>query len=438
MAPVPDASRYVAEARRVPIGRQVGRVTRMIGLSIECRGIAVPLGELLSIERAGGDLLAEMVGFKDGAAQLMPLGEADGLVPGARVTPLTCRLTVGCGDAALGRVLDGLGRPIDGKGPIANAIPTPLGQQAPSPLERRAIDTPLPTGISVIDGFLTIGRGQRVGIFSGSGVGKSTLLGDIARETLADVNVIALVGERGREVGAFLEEVLGPEGLAKSVVVVATSDAPALLRIKAASTAVTIAEFFRDRGRDVMLMFDSVTRYAAAMREVGLALGEPPTVKGYPPSFFSTVPKIVERLGRGPTGSITGLLTVLVDADDMNDPVADTMRGLLDGHVVLSRAIARSRYPAVDIGASVSRLMPRIVSPEHQDAAAKVRRMLATYEDARDLIAIGAYRPGADPKVDKAVRSISEAEALIAQRSREGREWSDTVRRLGELAAKAE
>jgi flagellum-specific ATP synthase len=368
----------------------------------------------------------------------MPLGDADGLVPGARVTPLVTRLSATCGEGLLGRVVDGLGHPIDGKGPIHGGVSVPLHQSAPPPLDRRAIDTPLPTGVSVIDAFLTIGRGQRVGIFSGSGVGKSTLLGDIARETLADVNVIALVGERGREVGAFLEEVLGPEGLARSVVVVATSDMPPLLRIKAASTAVTIAEWFRDRGRDVMFMFDSVTRYAAAMREVGLALGEPPTVKGYPPSFFSTVPRLVERLGRARAGSITGLLTVLVDADDMNDPVADTLRGLLDGHVVLSRTIARSRHPAVDIGASVSRLMTRIVSPEHQDAAAKVRRMLATYEDAKDLIAIGAYRAGADPKVDKAVRSISEAEALLAQRSGEGRPFPDTVRRLVELAAKAE
>jgi FliI/YscN family ATPase len=433
-----DAPRYVAALDRVPIGRQVGRVTRMIGLAIECRGIAVPIGELCRIDRQHGPLLAEMVGFKEGAAQLMPLGDSDGLVPGARVVPLGSRLMVQCSGQVLGRVLDGLGRPIDGKGPIQDPAVVPLHNDAPSPLDRRAIDTALPTGVSVIDAFLTIGRGQRVGIFSGSGVGKSTLLGDIARETLADVNVIALVGERGREVGAFLEEVLGSEGLAKSVVVVATSDAPPLLRIKAAGCAIAIAEYFRDRGADVMFMFDSVTRYAAAMREVGLALGEPPTVKGYPPSFFSTIPRLVERLGRARAGSITGLLTVLVDADDMNDPVADTLRGLLDGHVVLSRAIARSRHPAVDIGASVSRLMNRIVSPEHQDAAAKVRRMLATYEDARDLISIGAYRPGADPKVDKAVRSIQEAEALLAQRSGEGRGFADTVRRLVELAAKVE
>jgi flagellum-specific ATP synthase len=433
-----DVARYQAAAARVPTGRQVGRVTRMIGLSIEGRGISIPIGELCRIDRASGPLLAEMVGFKEGAAQLMPLGDAGDLVPGARVTPLGSALSVLCSDALLGRVLDGLGRPIDGKGPLPQGVPLPLQHEAPSPLDRRAIDTPLQTGVSVIDGFLTIGRGQRVGIFADSGVGKSTLLGDIARETLADVNVIALVGERGREVGAFLEEVLGSEGLARSVVVVATSDMPPLLRIKAAGCAVAIAEYFRDRGSDVMLMFDSVTRYAAAMREVGLALGEPPTVKGYPPSFFSTIPKIVERLGRSQRGSITGLLTVLVDGDDMNDPVADTLRGLLDGHVVLSRAIARSRHPAVDIGASVSRLMPRIVSPEHQDAALKVRRMLATYDDAKDLIAIGAYRPGADPKVDKAVRSIQEAEALLAQRSGEGRAYPETVRRLLELAAKAE
>ncbi len=434
-----DVATYLAAASRVPSIRQTGRVTRMVGLTIACRGVTVPLGELCSIDRgAMSPLLCEVVGFEEGHSLLMPLGDADGLVAGALVTPMHQRPTVTVSQQILGRILDGLGRPIDDKGPLPRGEAVALVKDAPSPLHRRNIDQPLETGVSVIDGFLTLGRGQRVGIFAGSGVGKSTLLGDIARETLADVNVIALVGERGREVGAFIEETLGEDGLRRSVVVAATSDTPPLIRIKAAYTAVAIAEWFRDQGADVMLMLDSVTRFAAASREVGLALGEPPTVKGYPPSFFSTVPKLVERLGRTLSGSITGLFTVLVDGDDMNDPVADTMRGLLDGHIVLSRAIARSRYPAVDVAGSVSRIMPRVVAKEHLEAAARVRRSMATYEDARDLIAVGAYRPGADPKVDKAVRSIQEIDGLLSQKTGDGRAFADTVRRLTEIGQKVE
>ena len=432
-----DAAPLLDAARSAPRVRHLGRVVRAVGLLIEARGAAAPIGELVEIERRGSPpLLAEIAGFRDGATLLMPLGEADGLLAGALVRPLERRLTAPCGEALLGRVLDGLGRPADGKPAPICFDERPLVAEAPAPYLRAPIERPLETGISVIDGFLTLGRGQRVGIFAGSGVGKSTLLGELAKRASADVNVIALVGERGREVGAFIEETLGPEGMKKSIVIAAASDAPAMVRIKAGYVATAIAEWFRDRGQDVMLLFDSVTRFAAASREVGLALGEPPTTKGYPPSFFSAMPKLVERFGRTKTGSITALCTVLVDGDDMNDPVADTLRGLLDGHVVLSRALARRRHPAVDVLGSVSRLMDRVTVPEHKDAAAAVRRMLAVYEDAKDLISVGAYKSGSDPKVDKAIRSISDAEALLAQKTGEVRPFAETVRRLRELAAK--
>ncbi|HYC76231.1 MAG TPA: FliI/YscN family ATPase [Planctomycetota bacterium] len=434
-----DPAPFLAVARGTPRARHLGRVTRAAGLLIEARGAAAPVGELCLIERRDrAPLPAEIVGFREGATLLMPLGDADGLLPGAVVRPEERKLSVGVGEALLGRVLDGLGRPADGLPPPEVVEERPLLADAPRPMDRLSIDAPLETGVSVIDGFLTLGRGQRVGIFAGSGVGKSTLLGELAKRATADVNVIALIGERGREVGQFIEEILGPEGLRKSVVIAATSDAPALVRIKSAYVATAIAEWFRDRGKDVLLTIDSVTRFASATREVGLALGEPPTTKGYPPSFFSAAPRLVERAGRTRRGSITGLCTVLVDGDDLNDPVADTMRGLLDGHFVLSRELARRRHPAVDVLGSVSRLMDRVATPEHRDAAAKARRLLATYEDAKDLLAVGAYKPGADPQVDKAVRSMPEAEALLAQKIGEARPMAETVRRLRELAARAE
>ncbi len=434
-----ESTSFLAAALAVPVGSVIGRVARVIGLTIEGRGISAPIGELVAIEREGmSDLLAEIVGFKVGAALMMPLGDADGLVPGARVKPLHRKVGVSVGKGLLGRVVDALGRPLDEKGSFGPTVEVPLLRDAPSPLDRLPIDTPLETGVSVIDAFLTIGRGQRVGIFAGSGVGKSTLLGDISRESLSDVNVIALIGERGREVGDFIKDVLGEDGMRRSIVVVATSDSPPLLRIKAAYTAVAMAEWFRDGGRDVMLMFDSVTRFAAACREVGLALGEPPTVKGYPPSFFGMIPRLVERLGRGKVGSITGLFTVLVDGDDMNDPVADTLRGLLDGHIVLSRSIARQRFPAVDVAGSVSRTMDRVVSRGHVEAARRVRRVLATYEDAKDLIAVGAYKPGADPRVDRSVKLMPEVDALLTQVTGAGRTFANTVAKLEEISAKAE
>ena len=434
---LPDLERCKELISATPVGRRGGVLTRVVGLLVECRGLSSALGDLCRVELPGRDpLIAEVVGFRDEASLLMPLGPGEGMHPGARVMPLGRRLEVPCGPRMLGRVLDGLGRPIDGGPELGGGRTMPLMRAAPSPLERTPIDTALPTGISVIDGLTTLGRGQRMGIFAGSGVGKSTLLADMARETQADVNVIALIGERGREVRHFIEEALGPEGLRKSVIIVATSDSPPLIRLKASFTAIAVAEYFRDEGKDVLLMMDSVTRLAAATREVGLALGEPPTVRGYPPSFFSTMPQLVERLGRTARGSITGIITVLVEGDDMNDPVADTMRGLLDGHIVLSRKVAhRGHFPAVDVLASVSRLMDGLVAPEHRAAANHLRSLAAAYEEARDLIAVGAYKAGSDPKVDAAVKVNDRMEALLRQQSGEGRSVADTVAALVAIQA---
>ncbi|NRA95476.1 MAG: FliI/YscN family ATPase [Planctomycetes bacterium] len=436
---LPDAARFESLARSVPVGGRTGVLTQVVGLLVECRGLNSALGDLCRVEGPDGESLdMEVVGFRGASSLLMPLGESHGLRPGARVIPKGCRLDVQCSEAVLGRVLDGLGHPIDGGPAISAGRRLPLVRQAPMPLERENIDEPLPTGVSVLDGFLTLGRGQRIGIFSGSGVGKSTLLGDIARGTTADVNVIALIGERGREVRHFIEESLGPEGLRRSVLIVATSDAPPLIRIKACFTAVAIAEWFRDLGKDVMMMVDSVTRLAGATREVGLALGEPPTVRGYPPSFFSSMPRIVERLGRTQRGSITGIFTVLVDGDDMNEPVTDTLRGLLDGHVVLSRAIAqRGRFPAVDVLQSTSRIMDRVTSDEHRADAREVRMLMAAFEDARDLVSIGAYKPGNDAKVDRALAVKDALDSLLTQDQGTARAFEDTLARLAEIAGRS-
>lgn len=427
-----DVERAERVVGSTPLGKRAGTLVKVVGLLVECRGLYSALGDLCRIEIGPDQWIdAEVVGFQEGGTLVMPLGNSEGLRPGARVLPLDRRAEVACSPELLGRVVDGLGRPMDGFPAPEVTRAMPLQRESPSPLTRGRIDEVLPTGISVIDGFCTLGRGQRVGIFAGSGVGKSTLLGDIARETLADVNVIALIGERGREVRHFIEEALGPEGLARSIVVVATSDSPPLIRMRASFTAVAIAEYFRDLGKDVMLMMDSVTRLAAATREVGLALGEPPTVRGYPPSFFSTMPRLVERLGKNDRGSITGIITVLVEADDMNDPVADTLRGLLDGHIVLSRKLAhRGTFPAVDVLGSVSRLMDQLVTLEHRAAAEDVRGLLAAYEEARDLIQVGAYKTGTDPKVDRARSSMESIEGLLVQRSGNGRSYEDTVQAL--------
>ena len=402
----------------VPLGmaerlERVGTVDCLEGLAIRGRGVRAAVGELCKLTSAQGEGLAEVVGFEGDELVLLPIGESLGIAPGDELRATGSRLEVPAGPACLGRILDGLGRPLDGLGEI-HAPYRAVDAPAPPALARPLIRKPLETGIAAIDGFLTIGVGQRMGIFAGSGVGKSTLLGSIAKASSADVNVIALVGERGREVQEFVEDVLGPEGLAKSVLVIATSDMPALLRAKATLTAITIAEAFRDEGLDVLLTMDSVTRLAAAQREIGLAAGEPPTLRGYPPSFFALLPRVVERLGVTERGSITGLLTVLVEGDDLNEPVADTLRGLLDGHIVLDRKLAhRGLFPAISVLESVSRLMPRLVEEGELDTARELRAMLAVLEESRELVQVGAYQAGSDARLDAALPIRAALEALL-------------------------
>jgi flagellum-specific ATP synthase len=408
--------------RDADLHRRHGRVSDLIGLIIESTGVEAEVGEVCSIETGRGRsaVPAEVVGFRAGKTLLMALGDATGIGPGARVTASGRPLRVEVSDALLGRSLDGLGRPIDGLGPIGGeAIARTRAAQAspPDPLTRPRIHERVSLGVRALDALVPCGRGQRLGIFAGSGVGKSSLLGMIARSTSAQVNVICLVGERGREVREFMERDLGPEGMARSVIVVATSDQPALVRIKAAFTATTIAEHFRDQGCDVMLMMDSVTRFAMAQREVGLAIGEPPATRGYTPSVFALLPKLLERSGTAEGGTITGLYTVLVDGDDMNEPIADAVRSILDGHVVLSRHLAHAgHYPAVDVLASVSRLVGEVTTPAVRSAGDQVRRLMAAYRDKEDLIAIGAYQPGTDSLTDAAIAARSPIEEFLRQR----------------------
>ena len=417
--------------------RYTGRITRVVGITVECSGIAASLGELCAIRLPleNEPVYAEVVGFKEDRTVLMPLDVMEGIGQGSEVIPLGRRLGVRAGDFLLGRVLDGLGRPIDGLEPFPPGPEAPVTRPAPLPMVRASIREPMGTGVRSIDGFMTLGKGQRVGIFAGSGVGKSTLLGKIAREARSDVNVIALVGERGREVRAFIEENLGKSGLARSVVVAATSDRSPLMRFKGAYAATAIAEYFRDRGHDVMLMMDSVTRFAMAAREIGLAMGEPPTAKSYPPSLFTHLPQLFERVGNTNAGSITGIYTVLVEGDDMNDPVADSVRSLLDGHVVLSRELAnRNHYPAVDVLKSVSRIMNRVVSAEHLTGAGKLREILATYEANADLIHIGAYKAGSNPLIDRSIALNEPLKAFLRQDTIEGSGFEDTLKQVTNLA----
>lgn len=433
LVPRIDLSRYERALPRINTVKMHGRVTAVIGLTIESEGPACQVGEMVYIYDANGSkpIRAEVVGFKGSKVMSMPLGILGGIGPGCEVRGTGKPLCVKVGPKILGRVVDGLGEPIDGKGPLEYETEYPIYNDPPNPFTRPRIEHVLPLGVRVLDSMLTFGKGQRMGIFAGSGVGKSTTMSMIARASKADITVLSLVGERGRELRDFLERDLGPEGLARSVVTVATSDTPALARMKAAYTGTAFAEYFRDRGHDVMLMMDSVTRFAMAQREVGLAIGEPPATKGYTPSCFALLPKLMERAGTSPNGSITAMYTVLVDGDDMNEPIADAVRGILDGHIVLNRKIAhKGRYPAVDVLQSVSRVFTEICSKQHQEAAKKLRSVLATYQENEDLINIGAYQRGSNPKVDFALAKIDEVEAFLRQDVHEAAQFDDTVSRL--------
>ncbi len=407
-----------------------GKVHMIAGLTVESNGPAVKIGEMCNIFSLKGDssIQAEVVGFREKNILLMPYGDLAGVGPGSRVVSTNRTLRVPVSMDFRGRVLDGMGNPIDGGPPVFTAEHYPVENNPPNPLSRPRIKEILPLGVRAIDGLLTCGRGQRIGIFAGSGVGKSTLLGMIARNARSDVNVITLIGERGREVNDFLQKDLKEEGLARSIIVVASSDQPALVRSKSALVGTSIAEYYRDRGYNVLLMMDSLTRYAMAQREIGMAVGEPPVSRGYTPSVYTVMPKLLERTGNSAKGSITALYTVLVEGDDLNEPITDTARGILDGHIVLSRSMAnRNHYPAIDVLASVSRLMPDIVAGEHYAAANRMKSLIATYKDAEDLINIGAYKQGSNPEIDQAIKLNKKINDILRQRVSETCSYDETV-----------
>jgi flagellar protein export ATPase FliI len=435
---VPNLKRYQNAVAQLRTSRLYGRVMQVVGLTIEVVGVDSQIGEVCEIQTRNGDILySEVVGFRDERTLLMPLGDMQGIQPGSPVYPTREVFRTPVGKSLLGRVLDGLGRPLDNKGTLGTLETRPIYAHAPHPLMRQTISEPLVTSIRAIDGLLTIGKGQRIGIFAGSGVGKSTLLGSLARHARADVNVIGLVGERGREVAEFIERDLGQEGLDRSVVVVATSDQPALVRLKAAWVSTTIAEYYRDLGYDVIFMMDSVTRFAMAQREVGLAVGEPPASKGYTPSVFALLPQLLERAGTGEKGSITGLYTVLVEGDDFNEPISDSVRSILDGHISLSREIAaRNHYPAIDVLHSISRVMPAVTETEHRMWAGQMRKLMATYEKARDLVNIGAYVSGSDPDIDASLESLPRINTFLQQTPSESTSYEHTLTMLAEIGGK--
>ena len=413
--------------------KEIGKITEIIGLIIEADGPKSSIGDLCYIHtnQSSEPIPAEVVGFKADKVLLMPLGLMEGIQAGAIVTNTGSTLRVSVGDQLLGRVLDGLGNPIDTLGAINCFDTRSIYAPAINPLKRKRIEDSLSLGLKSIDGFITTGKGQRLGIFAGSGVGKSTTIGMIAKNTTADLNVIALIGERGREVREFIEEILGPEGMKRSIVIAATSDQPSLDKIKAAFVATTIAEYFRDKGKNVLFMLDSITRIAMAQREVGLAVGEPPATRGYTPSVFALMPKLMERVGNNDKGTITGLYTVLVEGDDFNEPISDTTRSILDGHVVLSRDLAhKNHYPAVDVLQSLSRVMPDITDKEHRDAAGKIRKLLAVYKKNEDLINIGAYIKGSDPVCDEAVAKMDKINEYLCQSTDSKIDYETAIKEL--------
>jgi len=439
MDPSVDLTKYHSCLESACPIRAIGRVTNVVGLVIEAHGPVSCLGTVCDIYTTSRNttIAAEVSGFKDNNVLLMPLEDIHGIAPGCKVVARQQRAVLPVGSGLLGRVIDGLGNPIDGKGPIAAECEYPIYATAVNPLHRKRIRRPLDLGIRVINGLLTVGCGQRVGVFAGSGVGKSVLLGMIARKTKADVNVIALIGERGREVNEFIDKELGSEGLSRSVIVVATSDCLPLIRMRGAFIATAIAEYFRDQGRDVNLMMDSVTRFAMAQREIGLALGEPPTTKGYTPSVFTILPKLLERAGTSANnGTITGLYTVLVEGDDANEPIADAVRSILDGHINLSRDLAmQNHYPAIDVLGSISRVMVDVVNNQHKQNANRFKEILATYRKAEDLINIGAYVSGSNSKIDYAIKMIDQINAYLRQDIDETVLFDDSINQLEAMFA---
>lgn len=418
-----------------------GRLVRVVGLTLEAVGVKAPVGSQCLVETSQGDLIAEVVGFEQEKTYLMPEESLQGVLPGARVVPLATKAKLPFSMELLGRIIDGVGKPIDGKGPIKNLDTYQYSGKPINPLSRRAITEPLDVGVRSINSFLTVGTGQRMGLFAGSGVGKSVLLGMMTKGTTADVIVVGLIGERGREVKEFIEEILGEEGIKRSVVVAAPADNSPLMRLKGCETAVQISEYFRDKGLNVLLLIDSITRYAQAQREIALAVGEPPATKGYPPSVFSKLPQLVERAGNGGEGqgSITAFFTVLTEGDDLQDPIADASRAILDGHIVLSRELADSgHYPAVDIEASISRVMPMVTGPEHQQLAQQLKQVYSLYQQNKDLISIGAYSKGSDPRIDQSITLLPVINFFLQQKISEVIPYEQSLSQLQEIISAAQ
>ena len=431
-----NKDKYLNIIEKTETIKEIGKITEIIGLTIESDGPKSSIGDLCYIYNDLNETptMAEVVGFRKDKILLMPLASPDGIRPGASVINSGSAMKVGVGNQLIGRVLDGLGNPIDTLGDIRFSEYRSTRADAINPLKRKRITEPLSLGIKSVDGFATVGKGQRLGIFAGSGVGKSTTLGMMAKNTSADLNVIALIGERGREVKEFIEEILGPEGMKRSIVIAATSEQPSLVKIKAAFVATTIAEYFGDKGMNVLFMLDSITRIAMAQREVGLAIGEPPATRGYTPSVFALMPKLMERAGTNEFGTITGLYTVLVEGDDFNEPISDTSRSILDGHIVLSRSLAhKNHYPAVDVLQSLSRVMNDITTPEHKNAAGLLRNLLAIHAKNEDLINIGAYVTGSDPMCDKAIALMDNINDFLTQTTKEKIDYQETISKIIEL-----